>query len=102
MPSSLKTFEDFDHLLADARAEVESMFRVEPDDRAIASVRRQLDALYAWTRGGRCPSQDEKDQLNFGLLASRELDNYPVADNLYELASFVIYWGEPDDPRHAS
>jgi hypothetical protein len=48
MPSSLKTFEDFDHLLADARAEVESMFRAETDDRAIASVKRQLDAC---TRG---------------------------------------------------
>ena len=78
------------------------MFRAEPEDRAIASVRRQLEALHAWTRGGRCPSQGEKDQLNFGLLASRELDTYPVADNLYELASFVIYWGEPHDPRHAS
>jgi hypothetical protein len=70
------------------------MSRAEPDDGAIASVRRQLDALHSWTRGGRCPSQDEKDQLNFGAIASRVLDNYPVADSLYELASFVIYWGE--------
>jgi hypothetical protein len=29
------------------------------------------------------------------LIASRELDNYPVAASLYELASYVIYWGEP-------
>ena len=102
MPSSLKTFEDFDHLLAEARAEVDSMFKAEPDDRAIASVRRQLETLHAWTRGGRCPSRDEKDQLNFGQLASRELDTYPVANNLYELASFVIYWAEPGDSSHAS
>ena len=101
MPSALKTFDDFDRLLADTRAEVESMFRAEPDDRAIVSVKRQLEALHTWTRGGRCPSQGEKDQLNFGLLASRELDTYPVADSLYELASFVIYWGEPHHPPHA-
>ena len=94
MPSSLKTFEEFDRVLAQARAEVEAMIEVEPGDRAMASVKRQLDAVHAWTRGGRCPSQDEKDQLNFGLIASRELDTYPVADKLYELASFVIYWGE--------
>jgi hypothetical protein len=54
-----------------------------------------LKALHGWTRGGRCPSQDEKDRLNFGLIASRALDTYPVADSLYELASFVIYWDEP-------
>lgn len=101
MPSSLKTFEEFDLLLADARAEVEAMFQAESHDRAIASVRRQLEAVHTWTRGGRCPSQDEKDQLNFGPLASRELDTYPVAASLYELASFVIYWGEPGGLPHA-
>ena len=95
MPSSLKSFEEFDQLLAGARAELERMSTAEPDDGAIASVRRQLDALHGWTRGGRCPSQDEKDQLNFGQIASRALETYPVAGDLYELASFVIYWGEP-------
>ena len=94
MPSSLKNFEEFDQMLANARAELERMSMAEPDDGAIASVRRQLDALHGWTRGARCPSQDEKDQLNFGQIASRALDTYPVAGDLYNLASFVIYWGE--------
>lgn len=97
MPSP-KSFEEFDQLLAAARAEVGLMFTAEPDDGAIASVKRQLDALHGWTRGGHCPSQDEKDRLNFGAIASRELDSYPVADKLYELASFVIYWGEASRP----
>lgn len=96
MPASLKNFEDFDRLLAESRAAVDAMSSAEPEDGAIASVKRQLDALHGWTRGGRCPTQDEKDRLNFGLIASRELDTYPVADSLYTLASFVIYWGEPD------
>jgi hypothetical protein len=98
MPSTLKSFEEFDQLLAVARSELAAMFATEPDDGAITSVKRQLDALHDWTRGGRCPSQAEKDQLNFGLIASRALDTYPVADKLYELASFVIYWGEPLHP----
>ena len=88
------TFEEFDALLATARAEVEAMHQEEPDDRAIESVRLQLAALHGWTRGERCPVQAEKDRLNFGLIASRELDNYPVATKLYSLASHVIYWGE--------
>ena len=92
MPSSLKSFEEFDQLLAQAQAEVEAMLIAEPGDGAIVSVKRQLDAVHGWTRGGRCPAQAEKDQLNFGAIASRSLDTYPVAEKLYELASYVIYW----------
>ena len=95
MPSMLKTFEAFDGLLATAREALAAMLTAEPDDGAIVSVHRQLEALVGWTRGGRCPSQAEKDQLNFGQIASRELDDYPIAASLYELASFVIYWDEP-------
>ena len=87
------TFEEFDALLAQARAEVETMHVAEPEDRAIKSVHLQLAALHEWTRGGRCPAQEEKDRLNFGLIASRELDTYPVASKLYALASHVIWWG---------
>ena len=88
------TFEEFDALLAEARAEVEELHRTEPNDRAILSVKLQLAALHEWTRGGRRPTQGEKDRLNFGLLASREMDTFPVADKLYTLASHVIWWGE--------
>jgi len=94
MPSSLKSFEEFDALLASTRTEVDAMSLAEPDDGAISSVKRQLETLHGWTRGGRCPEQGEKDQLNFGTIASRVLENYPVADSLYELSSYVIYWNE--------
>jgi hypothetical protein len=90
----VNTFDEFDRALARARTEIDAMSKAEPEDRAIESVRLQLEALHEWTRGGRCPSQDEKDRFNFGRVASRELDDYPIADTLYELASFVIYWGE--------
>jgi hypothetical protein len=90
----MNTFEEFDAALAAARAEIAAMSKAEPEDRAIESVRLQLDALHEWTRGGRCPSQDEKDRFTFGRIASRELDVFPIADTLYELASFVIWWGE--------
>jgi hypothetical protein len=95
MPSSLDSFEEFDRLLAASRTEVDAMFAHEPNDPAIGSIKRQLDALHGWTRGARCPSQAEKDRLNFGLIASRELDTYPVSSGLYELASFVIWWEAP-------
>ena len=91
----MKTFEEFDATLAQARTELDRMRAAEPDDGAIASVHRQLDTLFRLTRDGRTPTQGEKDQFNYGAIASRELDNYDVADSLFELASFVMYWGEP-------
>jgi len=94
----LQTFEDFDRTLQAARGELARMAAAEPGDGAIASVQRQLDALHAMTRGGRCPDQGEKDGFNFGLIASRELDMCPVAADLYELASYVIWWGQPGRP----
>jgi len=89
----LQTFTDFDRLLAATRVEIGRMAAAAPDDGALASVDRQLAALHGWTRDGRCPDQGEKDSLNFGMIASRELDDYPVASDLYELASFVTWWG---------
>jgi hypothetical protein len=94
----LQTFADFDRLLAATRIEIGRMAAAAADDGAIASVDRQLAALHGWTRDGRCPAQDEKDSLNFGMIASRELDAYDVASDLYALSSFVIWWGEPGRP----
>jgi len=89
----MKTFEEFDAALQRARSELATIAAELPGDRAVESIRLQLEALHEYTRGGRCPSQGEKDRFNFGLLASRELDTYPIADTLYELASFVTWWG---------
>ena len=57
MPNSLKSSEEFDQLLNIARTELSTMVLAEPDDGAINSVNRQLEALHSWTRGGRCPRQ---------------------------------------------
>jgi hypothetical protein len=89
----LQSFEDFDRLLASTRAEVERLVQAEPGEGALASVQRQLAAVHAWTRGGREPDPGEKDTLNFGTIASRALDNYAVAGDLYRLASFITWWG---------
>jgi hypothetical protein len=93
MSRELRSFDDFDRVLASARAEVANMAAQAPDDGAIDSVRRQLESLHGWTRGGRCPDQGEKDTLNFGMIVSRELSDFDIAQDLYALASFVTWWG---------
>ncbi len=94
MPSSIDTFEEFDRLLQQARKDIAELFQQHPSDRALHSVHLQLEALHTWTRGDRKLDQSEKDQLNFGLIASRELEDLcpEVCPVLYELASYVIYW----------
>lgn len=94
MPSSIASFSEFDRRLAAARLSIDALAAQLPDESELESIKRQLEALHAWTRGGLSPTQDEKDQLNFGLLASRyvsDLDD-ALAGELYELASYVIYW----------
>lgn len=88
----MKSFDEFDRLLSSARAEIDRLHAADPLHGPLAAVRRQLADLHGWTRGGRCPSAAEKAQLSFGMIASRELEDVPVAAALYELASFVMYW----------
>jgi len=93
MPSSLTSFAEFDALLASAIDQINKLAAEMPDDQPIASIRNQLNAVHGWTRNGRKPEQDEKDTLNFGLIASRYLEGYDdLSRDLFELASYIIYW----------
>ncbi len=96
--AELETVADFHRLLQHARTEVARMAAAEPDFNAIPVVLRQLDALHAITRDAGTPTPGDKANFNFGLITSRELGDYPVAQDLYALASFVIWWGEPGRP----
>lgn len=61
---------------------------------AIVSIQKQLHALELWTRDDRAPTQAEKDDLNFGLLSSRNLTDLDpdLAQRVVRLASWVTYW----------
>jgi hypothetical protein len=94
MPSSLKNFAEFrselDHALL-TTADVAGKYR---DDPAIAAILGQMRQLKLWTENGRPPTQSQKDTLNFGALASRNLDDIDDAlvQSICEVASYVIYW----------
>ncbi|UQA62012.1 immunity protein Tsi6 family protein [Polyangium aurulentum] len=94
MPSTISSFAEFDRRLGDAMKGIDALAAQYPEERAIQSIKLQLEALHGWTRGGRKPEQVEKDRLNFGLLASRFVDEIDskLAGELYQLASYVIYW----------
>jgi hypothetical protein len=66
-------------------------------DPMIGSIQRQLRFVEEWTREGQRPEQDEIDRLNFGLMASRAVDdtNQDLANQLYELSSYLKFWPPP-------
>ena len=94
MPSSIASVAEFTRRLDQARQKATALAASMPADKPIAAIARQLDELHGFTQGGKKPTQDEKDTLNFGQLASRFLGDVDeaLASELFELASFVIYW----------
>lgn len=92
----VQTFEEFDKCLCEAMSAMASLVADCPEDRMLLSVKMQLEALNAWTRGGAAPTQAQKDSINFGQIASRcisEIDD-DLAQNLYALATYVTYWNQ--------
>lgn len=59
-----------------------------------AVILRQLEAMSSWTADGRVPTPEERDSIDVGLIAVRELDDDPdyqvgeLADRLHELNAF--------------
>lgn len=70
------------------------------------SIAAQLQAMTDWTLAGRTPAPEERDHINIGLIAIRELDSEPGGEEarfvecLMQLAGYFDEW--PDDPPEAS
>lgn len=94
MPSSIQSFAEFESRLKDAMTQMDAIIKDIPDDPALVEIRRQLDLTSTWTQGGTEPTLAQKGDLNFGLLASKYVSDIDdkVAENLYELASYITYW----------
>jgi hypothetical protein len=91
---SLRSFAEFDQLLDAALPYADAARLRYPEAPEYTEIHRQLGLLREWTRGGRRPSQDEKNRLDFGAIASRYVDaeDEGFARQLYALASYVIWW----------
>lgn len=89
----IQSHADFRKALAAALVALEPIARETPE-REILAIQEQLVALERWTRDDRAPTQDEKDALHFGMLASRYLADIDphLAQQLFSIASYVTYW----------
>ena len=91
--AKIQSVPELQRRLAAVRPRVDAVAKTSPE-RALRSIALQLEALAGWTADGAPPTQEQKDSLNFGLLASRHLDDLDqeLAEELYAIASWVTYW----------
>jgi hypothetical protein len=94
VPIPVETVADFQTTLAEAIPGMRKVLEDYPDDRALKSILLQLEALKQWTANDVPPTLEQKGRLNFGLLASKFLDEVDrgLAEKIYELANFLLYW----------
>ena len=93
MPPSIVSFSEFSQRLDAAMHDIDQLAAVDTDT-MIGSIQRQLRFVKQWTRGGTRPAQRDLDQLTFGQMASRSVHETDarLANELYELSSFLIFW----------
>src|SRR5512133_1045754 len=92
--SEITTFREFEPRLRIALEKMQALQHLEGDEPFYGSIVRQLQAVQQWTEGGRRPTQDDLDNLTFGAMASRTVDEVdrPLANELYELSDFLTWW----------
>lgn len=96
MPTKVRieSKEEFRRVLAEAIALLQHLARASPDFPPYENIARQLNAMSEWTNGDRVPAVQERESIDIGLVASRELDAYPdpqihdLCDRLYALDAF--------------
>jgi hypothetical protein len=63
-----------ERVLKEARAITRALLKATPGNPTIATIDTQLDAMERWTAGGAEPTRNDRDRIQVGLIAVRELD----------------------------
>jgi len=92
--NAISNFNEFDALLAGARARMNRLVLDNPGDAFLNSIVRQLGFVFDWTRNGKRPSDEQLKKLSFGVMASRAVDELDpeLAALLYQLAGYLDNW----------
>ena len=64
---------DYHRVLSEATEIVTRMLARTPSDGPMQRIGKQLAAMKRWTEGGRSPSDNERRNIDVGLIAAREL-----------------------------
>lgn len=95
---------DFVAVLDKATSDGKAILAQRPGDSTIDAIVRQLEAVKSWTANGRTPTDDERESIDIGVRASRELEGddeaYAWTRALYALDAYIEDW--PSDEEAAS
>jgi hypothetical protein len=91
---------DFHSVLDQTLAEARGLAAETPGYAPMKIIVRQLEAMKAWTAGGRTPTPEERQRVDIGVIAVRELEptETPEQDDfnlrLHELNGYFEDWPE--------
>lgn len=90
----IQSFAEFDANLGQAMAGINKLVLQTPGDSFLESIQRQLKFVYDWTRGGRRPADEQIQQLSFGVMATRAVDDLDsdLGLILHRLSSYLQHW----------
>jgi hypothetical protein len=95
---------DFQAVLDQAIADGKALLAQRPGDETIDVIVRQLEAVKTWSANGRTPTKEERESIDMGVRASRELEGddeaYVWTRALYALDAYIEDW--PSDEKAAN
>jgi len=88
---SITNFDDFKDKLITAKEKVSALSTAFSDDNMLKSIYMQLCFLDEWVKHGASPLEEKLEKMNFGLLASKVVDqeDSELASQIYLLANYV-------------
>jgi hypothetical protein len=90
----IDSLSDFRRTLAETISLVQRLMVESPGFPVYENIIRQLEAMSRWTKDDRVPTMEERNSIDVGLVAVRELESDPdpqvqnLCNRLYQLNSF--------------
>jgi hypothetical protein len=90
----IDSLNDFRRILAETIGLVQQRAAESPGFPVYENIIRQLEAMSRWTKDARVPTEEERNSIDVGLVAVRELEADPnpqvqdLCNRLYHLNSF--------------
>ena len=103
---SINSRADFFGVLDRAIAEGKAFQAKYAGDATIDTIVRQLESVKSWSANGRTPTEDERESIDIGVRAARELEGdvetYQWSRLLYSLDAYIEDWPSDDEAASAT
>jgi hypothetical protein len=108
MYGEIDSRKDFERVLKVALSTAKKLLAASRQADTLRPVEAQLEAMQRWSAHGRVPTDDERESIDVGLIAARELENSgdPTVDRFREelqwLNNYFEDWPSDDEAANAT